>query len=267
MAWRLKSQNKTVLSHRMLPESFLAFSIQKICLQHRIKNYVTQNWSSIRQWPIQNVQLHTPYAAFAEKPVFRQNIIPGLLTRRHGLKWVCFFVCVWSVCPELTHRWESSVFPIHSTIFSEIHALVGCMGPLACRGNEPKSKSLYANTLHYGISNRSGWRHADACSDRWSKRQKDIQLLCRTENLRANKNKSERSNKDLKNIKRGRLKKGNGEKEKKLKIRIWEEKQKWKKKERKKDIKKEEGRNERSRKEVREQEKQGNRHNMKVENQ
>jgi hypothetical protein len=44
--------------------------------------------------------------------------------------------------------------------------------------------------------------------------------------VRANKNKSERSNKDLKNIKKGRRKKGNGEQEKKLKIRIREEKQK-----------------------------------------
>jgi len=88
------------------------------------------------------------------------------------------------------------VFPIHSTIFSEIHALVGCMGPVVYRGNEPKSKSIHANTLQCGISNRSGWRHADACSDRWSKRQ-DILLHCRTENLRTSKNKSERSNKDL----------------------------------------------------------------------
>jgi hypothetical protein len=88
---------------------------------------------------------------------------------------------VGSLCPELTHCWESGVFPNHSTIFSEIRALVGCMGPLACRGNEPKSKSLYANTLPCGISNRSGWRHVDPCSDRWSKRY-DIQLHCRTEN-------------------------------------------------------------------------------------
>jgi hypothetical protein len=96
---------------------------------------------------------------------------------------------VGSLCPELTPCWESGVFPNHITIFSEIRALVGCMGPLTCRGNEPKSKSLYANTLPCGISNRSGWRHADPCSDRWSKIQ-DIQLHCRTENLRANKKKA-----------------------------------------------------------------------------
>jgi hypothetical protein len=66
------------------------------------KNYLTQNWSGIRHRPIQNVKPHTPYAAFAVKTVFRQNIIPGLLTRSRGLKRVCCFVCVGSLCPELT---------------------------------------------------------------------------------------------------------------------------------------------------------------------
>jgi len=166
----LKEPKQNSIIHPILPERFLAFSMQKNMLTASDKNYLTQNWSGIRHRPIQNVKPHTPYAAFAAKTVFRQNIIPVLLTRSHGLKRVCCFVCVGSLCPELTHCWESGVFPNHSTNFSEIRALVGCMGPLACRGNEPKSKSLYANTLPCGISNRSGWRHADPCSYRWSKR-------------------------------------------------------------------------------------------------
>jgi hypothetical protein len=80
----LKEQkNKRIIRPNVTTEPSSICYEKKIWLQHWIKSYVTQNWSCIRHWPYQNVQPHTPYAAFAKQTIFGQNIIPGLLALRH----------------------------------------------------------------------------------------------------------------------------------------------------------------------------------------
>ena len=136
------------------PSHFLKihFNNMLIYSPHWVQNYVTRNRSGIRHPHYQNITPHAPYDTFAEQTEqeFRQNLTPALSASRHSL------IRVGHSARNCHTVEKASVFPIHSTILSGIHVLVGCTGPLACSGDYPASKSLHAKTLHCDTSNRSG---------------------------------------------------------------------------------------------------------------
>jgi hypothetical protein len=147
-----------VLDTLALSERTTTHSLRYFCYANRI-------WT----------EYHT--RTFSTKALIRAFVLKELV-------WVCFFVCVGSLCPEMTHYWECTVFWIQSMIFSESHTLLDVWSHWHAVATN-RSANRYT-PIHFNVALQiAQWRRADACSDRWSKRP-DKQLHCITFNLRAN---------------------------------------------------------------------------------